>query len=70
MYAYLKTGSCWYLWTCSKQYKKCPWANPEGEGGGAGGQTPPPGKSQVAICFLRNTGTDPLEKQLDLKGPC
>ena len=25
----------------------------------------PPRKSQVAICFLRNTGTDPLEKQLD-----
>ena len=36
-------------------------------GGGAGGSDPQ-GKSQVAIGFLRNTGTDPLEKQLDL-GP-
>ena len=25
----------------------------------------PPGKSQVAKCFLRNTGTDPLEKLLE-----
>ena len=23
---------------------------------------------KVAICFLRNTGTDPLEKQMDLSG--
>ena len=30
----------------------------------------PPGKSQVGIGFLRNTGTDsPLEKQLDPMGP-
>ena len=28
-----------------------------------------PGKSQVAIGLLRNTGTDPLEKQLDPLGP-
>ena len=28
----------------------------------------PPGKSQVAIGFLRNTGTDPLKKQL-IVGP-
>ena len=28
----------------------------------------PPGKYQVAICFLRSTGTDPLEKQLDPLG--
>ena len=31
---------------------------------------PPPGKSQVAIiCFLRNTGTDPIEKQLNPRSP-
>ena len=30
--------------------------------GGGGG----PGNSQFAICFFRNTGTAPLEKQLDL----
>ena len=29
----------------------------------------PPGKSQVAIGFLSNTGTQPLEKQLDASGP-
>ena len=29
----------------------------------------PPGKSQVTICFRRNSGTDPLEKQLDPMGP-
>ena len=29
----------------------------------------PTGKSKVAICFLRNIGTDPLEKQLDPLGP-
>ena len=34
-------------------------------GRGQGVQTPPPGKSQVAIGFLRNTGMDSLEKQLD-----
>ena len=34
-----------------------------------GPDPPPPGKSQVAICFLRNTGTDPLEKQLNISGP-
>ena len=28
-----------------------------------------PGKSQVAIGFLRNSGTDPLKKQLDPSGP-
>ena len=40
-------------------------------GQGAGDQNPPPqpGKSQVAIGFLRNSGTDPLEKQLDPMGP-
>ena len=27
-----------------------------------------PGKSQVAIGFLRNTGTDPIEKPLDPRG--
>ena len=32
--------------------------------GGSG----PPGKSQVAIGFLLNTGMDPLEKPLFLKG--
>ena len=36
--------------------------------GGTWGRDPP-GKSQVVICFLRNTGTDSLEKQLDQKGP-
>ena len=34
------------------------------------GLGPPIGKSQVAICFFRNTGTDPLEKQLDLRSNC
>ena len=29
-----------------------------------GVQTPPPGKSQVAICFLRNTGTDLLREAI------
>ena len=33
----------------------------EGEGSG-----PPPGKSQVTICLLRNTNTEPLEKQLEV----
>ena len=28
-------------------------------GGGGGGCPDPPGKSQVAICFLGNTGMDP-----------
>ena len=37
------------------------------EGVGHGVQTTP-GKSQVAICFLRNTDGDPLEKQLDPMG--
>ena len=32
----------------------------DSEGGGQGVWTPlSPGKSQVAICFLRNSGTDP-----------
>ena len=38
-------------------------ADPEERGGGSG--PCPTGKSQVAIGFLKNTGTDPLEKQLD-----
>ena len=29
---------------------------------------PPPGKAQVAKGFFRNTGTDPLEKQLGPSG--
>ena len=29
----------------------------------------PPGKSQVIILLLKNTGTDPLEKQLDPRDP-
>ena len=29
----------------------------------------PPGKSQVAIYFLRSSGTDPLENKLDHSGP-
>ena len=33
--------------------------------GGTGDWTPP-GKSQVVVSFLRNTGTNPLEKQLTL----
>ena len=39
--------------------------------GGTGGRDhpPPPGKSQVVICSLRNTGTDSLDKQLDQKCP-
>ena len=35
-----------------------------GGGGEAGVQTPPPLKLQVAICFHRNTDTDPLENPL------
>ena len=39
--------------------------------GGGGGRGPDtrPCKSQVAIVFSQNTGTDLLEKQLDLSGP-
>ena len=33
-----------------------PWADPEGRGQGGGGGPNPPGKSQVALCILRNTG--------------
>ena len=33
-----------------------------------GGQEPSPGKSQVAIGFLKNTATDPLQTQLDPMG--
>ena len=40
-----------------------------GGGGGVIGGLEHPGKSQVAIGLLRNTGTDPLEKQLDPLGP-
>ena len=37
------------------------WADPEG----AGGPDPPsPGKSQMAIGFIKNSGTDPLEMQI------
>ena len=36
---------------------------------GTGGPEPPPGKSQVDIGFLGNTGADPTEKQLDPLGP-
>ena len=36
---------------------------------GQGVRTPQPGNLQVAMCFLRDTGTDPLEKQLDFMGP-
>ena len=38
-------------------------------GGGQSVRTPTPVNFQVAICFLRHTGTDPLEKQLDPSGP-
>ena len=38
-------------------------------GGGVRGPEHPPGISQVAIGCLRNTCTDPLEKQLDSRGP-
>ena len=34
--------------------------------GGHGGLTPPPGKSQVAVGILKNTGTDPPR---EAKGP-
>ena len=30
----------------------------------------PPGKSLVTIGFLKNSGTNPLKKQLDPLGPC
>ena len=33
-------------------------------GGGQGIQTSPPGKSQVAIGFLRNSGTNPLREAI------
>ena len=39
------------------------WADQEGEGVWF-----PPGKPQVVTGFLRNTGADPLEKQLDPSG--
>ena len=38
--------------------------------GGIGSRHPTPsGKSQLAIGFLRNSGTDPYEKLLDPSGP-
>ena len=40
-----------------------------GGGGGAGSPDRPPGKTQVAIRFLKNSGTDPLEKQLSTIEP-
>ena len=40
-----------------------------GDRGGGRGPDPPHLKSQDAICFLRNPGTDPHEKQLDPSGP-
>ena len=44
-------------------------ADPEG-GGATWGPDPIPGKLQVAIGFLSNTGmVTPLEKQLDPMGP-
>ena len=51
------TTDCWQNESpCLIGHKRInPWADPERETGG----TDPPGKSQVAICFLRNTGTDP-----------
>ena len=45
------------------------WTDPEG-GGGAGGPPPSPGKSQVAIGFVKNLVHIHLEKQLDHSGPC
>ena len=39
------------------------WMDPEGVQG-FGSSPPHPEKSQVAIGFLRNTGMDPLKKQL------
>ena len=36
---------------------------------GVAGGADPPEESKVAKSFLRNTGTDPLEKQLDPEGP-
>ena len=36
---------------------------PEG-GGGAQGVQIPSGKSQVGICFFRNTGTDPPHEEI------
>ena len=43
-----------------------------GSRGGDSGSGPRPlshGKSQVAIGFIRNTGTGPLKKKLDPMGP-
>ena len=46
------------------------WADPVGGGGGGGVDrgSGPPGKSQVAIGFLRNTGTDPPREAIRPKG--
>ena len=33
---------------------------------GAGGLDPTPGKSQLAICFIRTTGTDPPREAIGL----
>ena len=40
------------------------WADPEGVGVGVDRASGPPGKSQVAKGFLRNSDTNPLEKHL------
>ena len=53
----------------SKSAYLCPMGKSRIWDKGSGPQSP--GKPQVAICvcFLRNTGTDPLEKQYDPSGP-
>ena len=43
------------------------WADPERKGHVV--RTPSPGKWQVVIGFLRNTCTDPIERQFDPLGP-
>ena len=45
---------------------KAAFSDPEGRGSECQDL---PGKSQVAIGFLRNTGTDPLKKKLDPLDP-
>ena len=70
LYQTCRAGDTWsYFWSLSPFSENCPWANPEGGGGVGGGGggggggglggSDPPGKSQVAIGFPKNSGTDP-----------
>ena len=59
LYAYVTSTKLSLVGPC------IPWADPEGRGQGV--QTPC--KITSGYRFLRNTGMDPLEKQLDPLGP-